>query len=809
MNFELSFKMEMTNCLVVCAGELGSAGEGKACQSVASAITKNPTNHLLIYDNNNKINNHNNAEHNHHKYRKQNRPGSPGQLGSSAVNCISISELLSDNEDSFSDLSVRVLQISLNFKPTKSEARQCAGEPSLVRIPKSDCPPQLSRESSFVNNYSLLGSRLDKGENNNVKANLSFVSNNNNNYSKSVILLSSTRDGDYYLLSESGGVREGTALANFRIDNTSSTSRWESVKLLAIKDSSVTKPVRACRKLTENDLQDAILVVFYSDCHLLCQDYCFQVSQYDLDTSDIRLVDQPIAVTKLLEPHFDNIDMSELSFAQAQNFATCSSNTLMVSINESTSLRSLIEENLTKVQPSPIHATVNELMQRICVPLMIERKVYVNNVSNNNNNDKNIIIREEMNINNNPDVIEDIVNVAVCYKTSCTMTTNYRLGFQNDGISYTQATIFTVGALSFQDNNKSNKPLHASFKIDKYQLSTKIDDKFNSKFKSVSKYKLSVRFSDKSETSHATRLNKSDDKMHVLSAVNIPTLTTCEPTMTLKCQPATVASQTNTVPASQVENHSNVDEIVLQKPSYLKHDHESTQSNRNTSNHDQNADYFVSLNEEFYENNDFSNASKNQDISSKNISQYLNSTSDRDSCIATGKHDYDYNTLDINGPTSDAKKMAMLLAHVRKLLSSYHKAYKSDDAQTETLRKELKKVLQNMFNRPYSCNEVYRSSLDYKKRWGIPVIFGLAGGGESSLNTGGAANWGTAPTAAPNNNNATQSSWGGTPGNPPVGSGPPSNWGGSNVNRPVTANPNQNQNQGPPGGQNNSGEGKT
>ncbi|XP_012255062.2 protein Gawky isoform X3 [Athalia rosae] len=801
------------------SGELGSAAEGKACQSVASAITKNPTNHLLIYDNNNKLNNHNNAEHNHHKYRKQNRPGSPGQLESSADNSKSISKLLSDNKNSFSDLSVRVLQVSLNLKVTRGEVRQCAEEPSLVRIPKSDCPPLLSRESSFVNNYSLLGSRLDEGENNNFKANLSFIS--NNNYSKSVILLSSTRNGDYYLLSESGGVREGTALATYFLiedEGTSFPNQWESVKLLALKYSPVTENIGICRKFTENDFQNAKIVILYSDCHLFCQDYDFQISQRDLDISEYRL-NKPIAIGKLFQLHFDNISTMELSLAQAQNFTTCSSITLIVSTNESTSLRSFIE-NLTTVQPSLRHATVNELMQRICVPLMIECKVYVNNVSNNNKiNNNNIIIGEEMNINNNnPDVIEDIVNVAVCYKTSCTMTTNYRLGFQNDGISYTQATMFTVGALSFQDNNKSNKPLHASFKDDKYQVSTKIDDKFNYNVKSVSKFTLSVRFSDKSETSHATRLKKSDDKMHVLSAVNIPTLTTCEPTMTLKCQPATVASQTNTVPASQVEKHSDVDEIVLLKSSYLKYDRKSTKSNKITSNHDQNPKCFVSLKEEYYENDmDFSNAPKNEDIFIENISEpvkYHQKTSEHNpGCDIDNTNDVaddcdiDNKLLEIDNLTSQVDKTTKLLAYVRELLSSYQKAYKSDVVRTEILRKQLKQALKNMFNRPYSCNESYRASLEYKKRWGIPVILGLAGGGESSLNTGGAANWGTAPTAAPNNNNATQSSWGGTPGNPPVGTGPPSNWGGNNVNRPVTANPNQNQNQGPPSSQNNPGEG--
>lgn len=770
----------MTFCCIL-SGELGSAAEGKARQSVASAITKikPTTNHVKIDDNkSNKVTiNYNNAEHNHHKYRKQNRPGSPGQLGSSADNSKSISKLLSDNKDSFSDLSVRVLKVSINLKKvkkvTRGEARQSAGEPSLVRIPKSDCPLLLSRESSLVENYSLLGSRLDKGENNNLKANLSLIS--NNNYSKSVILLSSTRAGEYYLLSLSGGrvVGEGTAIESFRAkyenDNSCSSSRRESGKLIAIKLSYSSPVTTTLEETLPTSTRQRYDLVLYSDRDPFCQDYTFQVSKcYLLDIPDAGLSllvhSDNIIVTYGDEDEDQNGDkdlllvlFSLLYLAQAQNFFTHgSSNTLIVTTNElpftsplllPLPLRSRSQlqssfDKLAKVEPSSRHATVNELMQRICVPLMIDCKV-------------------------------------------------------------SQATMFTVGALSFQDNNKSNKPLHASFKIDKYQVSTKIDDKFNSKFKSVSKSKLSVRFSDKSETSHATnRLDKkSDDKiiMHVLSAVNIPTLTTCEPTMTLKRQLATVASQTNTVPASQVEKHSNkkiIDDdddneaeiLTTKESSYLKYDHESIKSYGNTSNHDQKLDCFRS------------NASTNGDNHFPTASR-----SDNDQGNNNDKDDY---LVEINALESQTKKTERLLAYVRHLLSSYLKSYKTEVEQSEVLRKRLKKALQNMFDRPYSCNEMYlQTSVGYKQRWGIPIVCGLAGGGESSLNTGGAANWGTAPTAAPNNNNATQSSWGGTPGNPPVGSGPPSNWGGNNVNRPVTANPNQNQ--GPPSGQNNPGEGKT
>lgn len=93
----------------------------------------------------------------------------------------------------------------------------------------------------------------------------------------------------------------------------------------------------------------------------------------------------------------------------------------------------------------------------------------------------------------------------------------------------------------------------------------------------------------------------------------------------------------------------------------------------------------------------------------------------------------------------------------------------------------------------------------YKRRWGIAeALRGLAGGGESSLNNSGTANWASAQPTTPNNNSANNSGWGGTPGNSvgPSG-GPANNWqqvsGGRNISG---QNPNQNQGQGPPGGPN-------
>lgn len=114
-------------------------------------------------------------------------------------------------------------------------------------------------------------------------------------------------------------------------------------------------------------------------------------------------------------------------------------------------------------------------------------------------------------------------------------------------------------------------------------------------------------------------------------------------------------------------------------------------------------------------------------------------------------------------------------------------------------RTDLKHVLTLLFGQICDLDEF---NLGYKKRWGIPGILRLAGGGENSLNSGGTTNWGSTQTSTTNNNNNNQSGWGGNSGNPSGSSGAPGNWTGNSVNRSVAGNPNSNQNQGPPGGQN-------
>jgi hypothetical protein len=171
-----------------------------------------------------------------------------------------------------------------------------------------------------------------------------------------------------------------------------------------------------------------------------------------------------------------------------------------------------------------------------------------------------------------------------------------------DGISCTEATIWTVGALSFQDNNKSNEPLNTSFKSiadQERQVGPVPGRKFNLTLKSLSKSTPSVKSSDKSDTDvvmindidntfrgsapviiSARAIRNDDEGEEIISQndvgqwqqrpiVNIPTLTTCEPTMTLTCQSTIVTAQTNDVPAKprfdvhvdHLKNDSHEDEV--------------------------------------------------------------------------------------------------------------------------------------------------------------------------------------------------------------------------------------------------------
>ncbi|KAK0168678.1 hypothetical protein PV327_002454 [Microctonus hyperodae] len=760
------------------SGELSFADGGEACQSVASETTKNPTNHLLTYDNNDKINNHNNAEHNHHKYRKQNTPGSLGQLGSSADNSKSTSKPLSDNKDSFSDVSVRVLKLSVRVNDKMGDACRTVGVPSLVRIPKSDCPQRLPRLANIVDNYFLLGSRLHQGDNNNRKANISLISNNN---SKSVILLSSTHCGDYYLHDVTHNIfsHHNDIINNMIIllENNNCDRSNGDMKLLGDKCSLVT--IFAGDAMAQK--HPSLLKI------LLANKNNMIVNNMHLDWTASR-------------------KKSILSCAQKFTAQYASSSiTLIVFNNEITdhTLQSFLD-NLTEeraissniISQLLMYVTVSKLTQRICVPLLIKNKDCDNNVGNNNNDNNyyycniddsdddndddddvgvvNINVgnagvdnnreKEIININNNnQDVIEDNVNVAVCYKTSCVMTTNFSmLGSQNDGINRTEATIFTVGALSFQDNDKSNKPLNDSFKNYKYQVSAKVDHESNVNVKSVSKSTLSVKSSDKSEMSHQARLDITDDDDNdvnsVRSAVNIPTLTTCEPTMTLKSQSATVTSQTNSVPVSRVdiENYSN-DKSAAVKLALTIITNQPNVSNK-------------------YDNI----------LTDKNLHKY-----DENNIMTNDYYHYQNNVVRRN-----TRNWARLIALVRALIPANQMAYKNNESNCESQRNELKHALRLLFgdtSNSISCHydTLNDPIMDYKRRWGIPSMLSLVGGGESSLNSGTGTNWGSAQATTPNNNNANQSGWGGPPGNQP----PQSSWVNNNVNRAVTGNPNPNQGQ--------------
>ncbi|XP_012228942.2 trinucleotide repeat-containing gene 6C protein isoform X4 [Linepithema humile] len=775
------------------AGELNLTGIGKACQSVAPATTKYPTNHLLICDNNNKINNHNNAEHNHHKYRKLYASGLLGpQLGSSANNSKSTCKTLSDNKTSFSYKYFRLYPIYANSQ-VRDKAYCIVGVPSLVRIPKSDSP-QRSLRLPNSDNYSLLGSCLDLGDNNKSKANFSYVSNNN---SKSVILLSSTSYSNHYLLFSGGFEKIAPDIPVLCIKRDDSTTTSNRMKLLGDKYALVTSFAQISRLLAN----DRIL---------------------DDSNSDIRVSLSRRIVRHLLETHFNGNTLVSVS-VYAQNFAiyaASSSITLIVSRNEviDHTLRSFLK-NLTQLYVqssiSPLcNVTVTELTQHLCVPLLIMCKSNDYNVGNNyneyyNNEYSNVgSIEEEINIsNNNPDVIGDIVDIAVCYKTSV-MTTNVRiLGSQNDGISCTEATIFTVGALLFQDNNK---PLNTCFKINRYRGLVATDHESNSIIKSVSRSTLSDKCSNvKFETSHAARLDESDNRKQVKLTVNIPIMTTCKPTMTLTCQSATVASQTIVVPVSRAESRTNGNEMRLEYFNILRNDQICIQ-------------YILLSHTADLNKNDLRHydATKFKGVQIYAIDKLKASTTSKDDAHfkydrdtlrrdPSRLNDYD-NAIVCNGNEDSivpsTSQWSSLIIRVRALVLACRRAYEIHGSKCEVQRRQLKSVLNVLFNQSSRLHHKDAEPIaSYKQRWGIPMILRLAGGGESSLNSGGAANWGTTQAATQNNNNTNQSGWGGTPGNPPGGANAPNNWGANTVNRSVTGNPNQNQNQGPPGSQNNPG----
>ncbi|XP_015177022.1 PREDICTED: trinucleotide repeat-containing gene 6C protein isoform X2 [Polistes dominula] len=806
--------------------ELSSTGIGKACQSVAPVTTKNPTNFFLTYDNN-KVNN---AKHNHHKYRKQNTLGLLGQLGSSANNSKSTFKTLSDNKYSFRNVSVRVLSINVYLQVSRGEVYRTIGVPSLVRIPKSDCPKWLLCLPNFDNSYSILGFRLELGDNNKIKAHFSLISNNN---SKSVILLSSIRNSDHCFLLGGGPVEiDAIITQQFGIIK-DVAKRW---KLLGHK-------------------YVLVIINSHETSRLLIRRYC------KTSNDNCNVVRLTLALDKLwnllLKSHFGGIDFLIISvpiiiilIISEQNlaiFTASSSITLIVSENEVTDhiSRSFLE-NLKQLRvqsfTSPLsNVTVTELMQLICVPILKHYKGNnnnnINNNNNNNNNDneyykKNISIssiEEEINSNNNnPDVIEDIVEIAVCYQTSYINTNNVRiLAFENDGISRTEATIFTVGALLFQDNNKYKKPLNTSYKVSDYSRSVGSDLQSNFIIKSVSKSMLNDKLRIKCEMSLTARLNESDKRKQVRLAANIPIMTTCEPTMTLTSQSATITSQTIGVPVCRADNNHRVcddgmraeflntfqndQKICIQRMLLASRtDDKLTNDLRLTLNKSTKQTYIEklrSLSMDDYDNegpmdsyyNHLKKASSNRSLPNS----YYDNDNDYD-------YNYDFNVCDFDIRKFYSKSIDLqwssLISYIRYLICAYHKAYKMDGTKSEDLLGQLKYLLNIYFDKSMrQFNKIYEPILNYKQRWGISTILKLAGGGESSLNSGGATNWGSTQTTAPNNNNTNQSGWVGTPGNAPGNAGTPSSWGGNSVNRSVSGNPNQNQNQGPPGTQNASG----
>ncbi|XP_020288424.1 trinucleotide repeat-containing gene 6C protein isoform X2 [Pseudomyrmex gracilis] len=768
------------------AGEFNSTGIGKACQSLAPATTKYPTNHLLICDNNN--NNHNNAEHNHHKYRKQNTPGLLGMLGSSANNSKSTRKTLSDNKT-----STYCVRIYVNSQLVW-EACRTVGVPSLVRILKSDSPLRFVLPNSD-DNYSSVGSCLDLGDNNTCKINFSNVSNNN---SKSVILLSSTSYSNHYLLFSGGSDKIATVIPTLCLKRDNSTTTSNRMKLLGDKYALVTSFAQSSRLLA-NDII--------------------------LDDSDIQValrdtVDE-IEDTRHRQLHFNHQTLVSIIFYSRTfaMYAASSSITLIVSRNEviDHTLRSFLK-NLTRyvyVQSSisPLcNVTVTELMQHICVPLLILCKSKNYDIGNNyneyySNKYRNVSIEEEININNhNSDVIGNIVDIAVCYKTSV-MTTDVRiLGSQKDGISCTEVTIFTVGALLFQDNTK---PLNTCFRISRYRGLIGTDRESNSTIKSVSRSTLSDKCSYvKFEISHAALLDESDNRKQVKLTVNIPITTTCKPTMTLTCQSATVASQTILVPVSRAECRTNDNDMRLEYFDILQNDQICIRNMLLSHTNDLNKSHSRRYDATKFNDAQIYAIDKLKAIATSKENAQLICKHDRDTLRRDrsrndNSNDYEDEATTYNGnehftETPTLKSLALKIS--RALLPSF---LEPTDEAVYKFRKYLENMrLRRLLHHGIANCEIIKN---YKTRWGIPITMRLVGGGENSLNSGGAANWGTTQATTPNNNNTNQSGWGGTPGNPPGSSNTSNNWGGNTVNRSVAGNPNQNQNQGPPGNQNNPG----
>ncbi|XP_023248225.1 protein Gawky isoform X7 [Copidosoma floridanum] len=368
-----------------------------------------------------------------------------------------------------------------------------------------------------------------------------------------------------------------------------------------------------------------------------------------------------------------------------------------------------------------------------------------------------------------------------------------------DGISCTEATICTVGALSFLDNNKSNEPLNISFKSDAMLLPPMDNEQQQQQRQSnlilksltLSKSTPSVKSSDKSDTDVVTITTTvtttitsneaaddsgaSDGNVNVTIGQrgddnnndnNIPTPTTCDdvkPTMTLTSQyyPIIVTqqtSQTNDVPAACEPRLSN--------------------------------------------NNTFT---------------FNDNDKDQVSTLLTGQDQIKKIVNDNNQQTR-----ASLVEDCKDLIAEYRVT--RDKRYLTKLREVLDTLLtinSSSNNNNQSCAKAVQQYnvdfvLDYKLRWGIPTIVGLAGGGESSLNNSATANWASTQPTTPNNNNQNQSGWGnsgsapGTAGNQVGGQAvPPNNWQSVTGPRPIGNQINNqqspNQNQGPPGPPNNQG----
>ncbi|XP_014233641.1 protein Gawky isoform X4 [Trichogramma pretiosum] len=345
-----------------------------------------------------------------------------------------------------------------------------------------------------------------------------------------------------------------------------------------------------------------------------------------------------------------------------------------------------------------------------------------------------------------------------------------------DGISYTEATMFTVGAPSsrvYNDYKSNNEPLNTSFKISgdnaSYRRITIDNDDYLMQLKEIkmqlSKSMLIVKInteydnnknydkdyskdSDKSDEFKEKAVDYDDNNklcrrfdektMIVRQPANNNIPNTCEPTMTLNCQSTTV-----------IKSQAMFDVPAIQ--STLENEMNKTKKSDKTG------------------------SSLVEDCKSL-LADYFRVKRDNDNC------------------DDNVRQLTRLREVLNTLLTTKHRSALIDE------------IIKNKDTIPiqkYENNNCGSAAMihDYKQRWGIPSLLGLCGGGESSLNSGATASWASQPTT-PTNNNPAPSGWSGS--NSVVTSG--GNASGSNPQQQQQT-PQANWQQGAPGNRSMQGQG--